>query len=81
MSCLLVDAAELNTRHVVVFADFDGRGCQCFGKLVVKYEAKLYVDVSFLHIINHICHGRTELIEVFFLPIVVQEFSHWRVGP
>ena len=64
MARLLIDVVELNAGHAVVLADGKHRGVDVFPQIVVEDEIDACVDVSVRHVLQHVCHSRTELEEV-----------------
>ena len=81
VSALLVDVLEFDYRHVVVVAYFINRFVDVSFQFAVKDEVNVDVGIVQAYVVEHLCHGRTEIVEVGTSPVAVLIVAHLHSSP
>ena len=81
VSALLVNVLEFDYGHVVVAAYFVNRIVYVVLELAVKDEVNVDVWIVQAYVVEHLCHGRTEIVEVGTSPVAVLVFAHLHASP
>ena len=81
MPSLLVDSFQFDARHVIVCADGLYRLIDFRFQVAVQQKINLHVGITVLHVFQHISHGRTEAVQIFFRPVFILVFTDRSPGP
>ena len=77
----LVDIVESDAWYGVVIADGEARLVDVVAQFAVEQEIDFHVRIAFLHMVEHIGHGRTESVEIAFRPLAVFIRPHLLASP
>ena len=81
VSALLVDVLEFDYGHIIVAAHFHDRIVYVVLELAVEDEVNVDVWIVQAYVVEHLCHGRTEIVEVGTSPVAVLVFAHLHSSP